>query len=356
YPRNQEGKSYSEMTSYHPNGQVCQYLEAVDGRAHGLYREWHQNGQLKIDAYVIEGVADITETAQRSWLFDKLCRVFDEEGHLIAEIAYERGQLENPSLYYHPNGQLAESVPYHQNLIHGTVCKFDEQGELKEKTSYQNGVKNGESIAFWKKEELAFFENYQQGSLQTGRYYCPQGEIVSEVHQGNGFKAVFEENLLRSSIQIQNGAEEGEVHLFDEKGFVQCSYWVKEGKKNGEEWEYYPKNTQEAPPRPKLFLHWQDDVIQGVVKTWYENGHLESQKEMNGNKKNGLSFAWYKEGELMFSEEYEEDRLIRGSYFKKGEKTPVSKIEEGQGIASLFDANGYFLKKITYEKGQPLPK
>src|ERR1700749_5060505 len=63
YGRNQDGQTTSKITSYHDNGQLWQYLEAVDGRAHGVYQEWFSNGQQKIEAGVVEGGADIHDLA-----------------------------------------------------------------------------------------------------------------------------------------------------------------------------------------------------------------------------------------------------------------------------------------------------
>ena len=56
----------------------------------------------------------------------------------------------------------------------------------------------------------------------------------------------------------------------------------------------------------------------------------------------------------MLMEDYEKDLLVNGTYYKKGDKKPVSRIEKGKGTATLYDPDGYFLKKIPYEKGLPL--
>jgi hypothetical protein len=52
-------------------------------------------------------------------------------------------------------------------------------------------------------------------------------------------------------------------------------------------------------------------------------------------------------------EEYENDLLMKGTYFKRGEKSPVSKIEAGKGIATLHTGDGIFVRKCPYEKGHP---
>ena len=45
---NREGQIITKLTSYHANGEVKQYLEVLNGRAHGIYKEWYENGQEKV--------------------------------------------------------------------------------------------------------------------------------------------------------------------------------------------------------------------------------------------------------------------------------------------------------------------
>lgn len=341
----------SKITSYHSNGEPWQYLEVIDGRAHGEFREWHPNGKLKLEATVIEGTPDITEAAQMSWLFNGKCHVWDEEGGLTAEITYEKGLLEGEAFYYHPNAQLSQRIPYHKDEIDGTLDVFSSEGALMEKMEYIKGLRQGMSIGYWERGNVCYEELYQKGLLSKGNYYDQNGFSLSEIREGKGKQTLFKDGLLFSTVEFQSGAPEGEVMIFNEDGCLASSYSMKNSMKNGDEWEYYPKRN--GAPQPKLCLHWRDDVIQGVVKTWYENGMLESQREMNGNKKHGLCFAWFREGDLMLMEEYEDDTLVKGSYFKKWEKKPISKVENGKGIATLHDSDGHFLKKIVYEKGLP---
>ncbi len=352
YGKNHEGKSRSKITSYHPNGSHWQYLEALDGRANGRYLEWHENGKLKIEANVMEGVADLTESAQISWLFDEKCTVWDERGNLQAEFTYSRGHLEGEATYYFPTGNIEKVVQYTHGLIHGDYLRFDEEGNTIEQIHYVNGRKNGPASGCWSKEQPKYQEEYEEDLLINGTYFNPIGEVSSEIKNGHGVKSDFHENTLYATLEYNNGIPEGIVKLYDEKGQLVSSYQIQEGMKSGEEWKYYPSNGKE--PKQQLMISWFEDQIQGMTKTWYENGTLESQREMCGNKKHGLSFAYYKTGELMLMEEYENDRLIQGSYYKKGEQTPASIIDKGEGIATIFSPEGHFLKKITYERSHPL--
>jgi hypothetical protein len=54
----------------------------------------------------------------------------------------------------------------------------------------------------------------------------------------------------------------------------------------------------------------------------------------------------------MLIEEYENDVLQKGSYFKKGETRAVSTVESGEGTATFFCKDGRFLKRALYHKGQ----
>lgn len=349
FGKNSEGKPVSKVTSYHPNGYLKQYLEAVDGRAHGLYREWHPNGKLKMELSVIEGSAELSEVAMGSWIFEGKNTVFDDQGHLLAEILYEKGVLQGNSLYYYPEGQIKKICPYTQDKLDGSVLTYSPEGSLLEILAYANDEPHGKSASYREDGSLLFEELFEEGLLQEGTYYIHDAPIAG-VHQGAGKRAEFTEGKLTRLVSYHKGSPEGLVECLTPNGSIHVTYFQKEGKKQGKETEYY----LDTPSQPKIVLHWQDDMLQGLVKTWYPDGTLESEREMYQNKKNGPSLAWYKNGSLMLQEEYEKDLLTSASYYKKGDKKPVSRISKGKGTATLYNGEGYFLKKIPYEKGLPL--
>ncbi len=347
-----DGKTFSKITTYHPNGQLWKYLESENGRAHGQYQEWHSNGQLKISATVIEGTSDVSEMGQMTWLFDDASKVYDEQGRLIANILYSKGMLDGLSCYYFPTGEIKQEIPYVKNEIHGTQRSLNVEGDCLEMIPHVFGEKDGLSMTYWSPGQLKAEELYEKGLLINAHYFNLRGETVANVENGFGLQALFQDDHLKTLVEHQNGKIEGKVQTFNSEGCLVNLFSIIDGMKSGEEWEYYP--THDGKERPKLFLEWDLDSIHGVTKTWYDNGILESQREMNNNKKHGLSFAWYKEGDLMLMEEYENDLLVKGSYYKNWEKTAISKVENGKGIATLFDKDGRLIRKIDYEKGIPL--
>jgi antitoxin component YwqK of YwqJK toxin-antitoxin module len=353
YSRDASGNIPASITSYHPNGSPMQYLEVVNSRAAGAYKEWHPNGVQKVSATIVEGKGDIVDGAELTWIFDGCSQVWDECGNLQASIPYSRGDLEGVSIYYHANGNIWKTVPFQKNHVNGTVEIYREDGSLLLRTAYSNGVIDGESTRYWDDDSIAAEENYCDGLLSYGRYFDKKGECIASIDEGNGTRAIFGREGVVELHQYRYGILEGEIKVLDRYGRIVKLYHVKNDAKHGEEMIFFEAAKLQKKLDPKLSITWFDGKVQGVAKTWYDNGVQESQKEMSNNKKNGLSTAWYRDGSIMMMEEYEQDHLVRGEYFSRGEKFPVSSVEEGNGVATLFDSEGTFINKINYWQGKP---
>lgn len=352
FERDSTGGIRAFITTYHPNGQVRQYLEILNNRAYGAYKEWYPTGALKVEATIVEGTADISVAAEKSWLFDGCSKAYDECGTILATIYYCRGSLEGTSFYFHPNGATWKEVPFKNNLMDGEQKIFLETGELFQTTCYVNGLKSGKSLRFWPDQSLASDETYLQGRLMTGVYTSLQGEIVAQINGGNGYRAVFSKNSISEVHEVHSGVPLGEVKIFNGYGILSKVYRVKNGLKHGEEIFYYPSLDCNSL-KPKLSISWYEGKIQGLVKTWYDSQGMESQKEMSENLRNGVSTAWYQDGQLMMIEEYEAGRLRKGDYYRKGNKQPLSQVINGEGTVTFFDPEGNYLRKVPYLNGNP---
>lgn len=352
YGQEGTGDVFSYITSYYPNGQTQQYLEVVNGRACGSYKEWHSNGQLKAEAFVIGGEADITPSAIRSWLFDGLNRAWNEDGVLLAEIVYEKGVLEGISNYYHANGAIWKTEPYCHGALEGTVEVFLQNGQLLQTMSYSQGFKHGNSFRYWELDVIAADEQFHSDLLVSAVYFDNKGCKISEIINGCGSRAIFGKSGVAELQEYRQGKQEGEVRLFNGGGQLVSVFHTKNDLKHGLEKIYY-EGAAVTKEITKLSVNWVDGIMQGLIKTWYPEGTIESQREMSSNVKNGLLTAWYKNGSIMLIEEYERDKLIKGEYYRKDEKIPVSRVIQGKGIATLFDADGNYLRKINYYNSRP---
>ena len=344
---NKSAQKSSIITTYHANGLIYQYLEIANARAFGKYRQWFQNGQQEIEANVIGGPAGVSPIEQKEWIFDKESFAWDELGHLISTYVYNKGELEGNAYYYHSNGALKRIEPYHKNEIEGVVLEYNDAGALVLKGEYTTGKRNGSFEGFWEKDIPSFTETYKQDLLLDGKYYDIAGNLLSEIKEGRGVKTIISEGEEKILVDYNNGIPEGNIVTYI-KNKIHTAYKIKDGKKNGEEIEYYPDGIT-----PKLSVSWLDDMVHGTVRTWYSNSIIQSQREMYENKKNGTLTAWYQNGNLMMIEEYENDHLIKGSYFKNADSFPISTILNGNGKATLHDENGNFLKTIIYQNGYP---
>jgi antitoxin component YwqK of YwqJK toxin-antitoxin module len=352
YNRNASGDIPAIVTSYHPNGQLKQSLEVVNGRAYGFYREWFPNGCPKVEAFVIGGTADITDAAEKSWLFDGCAQAWDESGNLQAEMIYVKGELHGVSTQYYASGAIWKKTPYEKNKIHGLYQVWKENGEILQTTEFAEGLPHGNSQIYWTLDRLAANEVFWEGKLINGSYWDKDNQLLSEIREGDGLRTLITGDSTKEQHQYRNGVLDGRVTVYNQHGQLCQMYHIHNGIKNGEEVVYYLGKSKF--PRPKLSLFWKNAKIQGLVKTWYENGIQESQREVTNNAKHGLATAWYEDGSLMLLEEYDHDKLMRGEYYQKGEKVPVSLIAAGKGTSTLFDAEGNFMRKISYIEGVPV--
>lgn len=354
FKRDSEGRIVSRLTTYHNNGEVFQYLEVIGGRANGVYKEWHENGKLRICGHVMEGAGDLSPEAQATWVFDGESKVWDREGNLLAELCYEKGKLEGEALYYYPSGRIYKSIPYKNDRVNGDSRIYDANGNYVGGTHYVNGKMDGRSF-FAGNEVIPKREEFYQGDLlMSGVYFDLKGKETHTIKEGNGIKPAYEEGFLRTEYDYRKGKLEGLVKMYRKNGDLETMYQLIDGQKQGDEWSYYERKNREEELKPLLQINWHDDEIFGVVRTWYPNGVLESEKDMVGNKKQGKLLAWYEDGSLMMIEEYENEILVSGKYFKRGEEFPISRVTQGTGFATMYDAQGNFMKKIEYQKGLPI--
>ncbi|MBN1914918.1 MAG: hypothetical protein JW769_03410 [Parachlamydiales bacterium] len=356
FQKDPQGKTPGTILAYYPNGQISQSVQTQDGRALGEYRSWYSDGTPKIHAYVLGGPADLSEESQAKWLFDGISSFWDEKGNLLARIPYEKGLLHGESLHYYPHGSLKKIIPYEKGRIEGKVCKFSPDNQLIQETSYIHDQKHGKSICFWKPSVAQYEENYSKGLLEEGKYFDQNRTLIAAIEAREGKKAVFRDLYLHKLISYHQGIPDGKVEIFTPQKELKKIYHIKNGKKQGEEILFYLSSELVRPSenrQPKLSFFWDQDSICGTAMTWYNNGQIESQKQMTHNQKNGSSSSWYRNGKVMCIEEYQMGNLLSGSYFSPSQLTPVSSVVDGFGAATIYDGEGVFIRKIIYVHGKP---
>ena len=68
-----------------------------------------------------------------------VCRIWDENGTLLVEEAYNRGVLDGVRRNWHPNGQLQTQETHVRGFRHGICTEWDREGKLLQKRLYVSG-------------------------------------------------------------------------------------------------------------------------------------------------------------------------------------------------------------------------
>jgi antitoxin component YwqK of YwqJK toxin-antitoxin module len=348
YAKDDAGTSKSIITSYYPNGSIKQYLEAKSNRAFGKYQEWFSDGSLKIQAYVIGGIADLGFEAEKSFIFDGSCKAYNQEGQIIADINYKKGDLDGYGSYFFENGGLHKKIFYKNNIIDDDYLEFDIEGNLLEKCLYKSGKKEGLSLTYYANGSLKSREYFKDGLIQEAFYYFENQEIAANIINGSGYRAVTQKNTLLEMHEVKEGKEEGLVEIYNKEGFIERQFSIRNDLKDGLETVFITLHP-ECKTQKILSINWKEGCIEGKVTSWYQSGNVESEKEIWDNKKNGKLIVWYKNGQLMMIEDYCQDLLIEGSYYKIDNFQPISKVVNGTGIATIYREDGTFLRKIHYQ-------
>ena len=351
FQRRDDGSVPSVLSCYYPNGQISELLDVVSGRAYGRYSRWHPNGQKQLEAIVMGGIADVTDRAKQTWLFDGESQVWDSEGRRIAFIPYEKGALHGQEEHYFPSGAMKERRPHFKGQLHGVCELFTESGELLQRQEYEFGQPHGKSEAWWLREHrLSANELWSRGALLQGEYFLPDGTLVGQVQQGSGERVLFENGRVHRRYQVQAGQVDGLIEEFSPSGLLTRSWCETQGLRQGLERVYDAKNG-----RLKLELSWKDDILQGPCRSYYPDGRLESQRECSDNQIEGRCVAWYPSGQLMLLEDYQQGLLDRGEYYELGSLVPVSQVVQRHGTVTLYDASGRKTRSVPIVNGVPAP-
>ncbi len=351
YKNDQLAQTHALVTSYYPNGQPQRSLEVLGGQAHGLYQEWHYNGQLKLQAFVSGGQPELSEAAERSWLFEGVANAWDDEGNLRASISYVKGKLDGRAESYHANGKIWKSQSLSKGRLEGKSKIYRSNGELLSEQSYKEGVLHGPSQRFWEKGAAAAKEEYHQGKLISGVYFSPKGKVLSQVTEGSGYRAVFRKTSLYRLEEVQEGSIQGSVREFSKEHKLVKKFFTRGGLKHGQEVYYYTHTTL---PCKRLSIEWDKGVVSGKVCTWYESGVQESERRISQHQSPRTLSAWFRDGSKMLEEVYQSGRLLEGAYFRPGSNSPISLIRNGNGRATIFDSEGALLREVVYQGGEPL--
>ena len=166
--------SYRE---FYPNEQLFVEGQFKNGRQHGEWTFYHENGQQNRKATYNNGQpdgawdvfrADGTLAAKRSfrngqrhgeWIS------YDKTGkNPLREEHYVDGLAEGVWKFWFDNGKQRQQISFKQGQLDGTTIEWDESGEKRGEVSYANGKLHG-TRTLWLKDGRTIVQKFEDGKL-----------------------------------------------------------------------------------------------------------------------------------------------------------------------------------------------
>lgn len=273
---NDAGQLDGEQHTYYPDGTVQTSVCYQNGDLHGVKAMWDQGGTLLEEAFYDKG---------------KLNGRFFERARDGREIVYHYKENKREGLHevYYPSheyfGKLkALQVNFVNDLAEGDALEYNEAGVKIAVTPYVKGEKEGISQIFSPKGNvLMSIEFHQDKRHGPSIQYFPSGEIFVESHYINDLKdreekTYYESGLLAKCIPYKNGVIHGLYQEWNDQGLLTFEGEYKEGKRHGKFNKFYESGN------PRLMQTFADDVLDGIKKSFSEDGTVNESKFLRGKK------------------------------------------------------------------------
>lgn len=278
-----KGKKVGTQTDYDYKERKLSEKSYKDGKLHGNYIRYYQNGKIKLQGEYTNG------NKNGKW------QSFDENGTVTSEELYENGNKEGKwwkkvrgnitiEIYKNDiptgvwttkneNGQLLTEITHKDKGTYIQKSFYDTNGKLEEQKSFKNFKLDGEQLQYniagiLRKKEIykdgvlekleSFFENglpYKQENYRNGKLHGKYLEKTSEGHN------CLEMNFL-------NGSKEGVFKQYSYDGWLKYEETYKDNTENGQFREYY-KNGQIKREGNNL-----NGLKEGIWKRYDETGKL----------------------------------------------------------------------------------
>jgi antitoxin component YwqK of YwqJK toxin-antitoxin module len=213
------GKTHGFWVAFHENGKLRARANYKDGKTDGLYEEYYKNGQLKwkvvhkdgkrhgnIEMYYENGRLFFKGTFKNDYQRDGTWKSYYENGRLRNKEIYKDEKPEGLWVYYHENGNLDFKRSFKDGKYHGLHEEYHENGQLEQKGYYKDEKKNG----YWKylyengqlRMEGAYIDGQKHG---LWKFYYENGNLKIKRHYQNGTKFGDDIFYLESGELITSG-------------------------------------------------------------------------------------------------------------------------------------------------------
>lgn len=341
--------------SYWPNKTLRQEGPFLNGRKHGFFKQYNQDGSLSREANYkngkLHGLSKLYNKGQLSIEFNYqnnkrhgFFKLYNEDGSLSRKSYYKHGKLHGPFRGYN-KGRLSFEINYRNNKKHGVVKHYNQDGSLSREAYYKNGKLHGLSKEY-KKGRLSFESNYQNNKMHgiSKFYHDETGKLVniSEYQDGKKIRDIMsfhKDGSLRKPTgqkHVDSKPDGTKTQHFD-SGAVFSIRDYKNGMLHGRYLQYYENGKLDKEH------HYRKGKRHGKQRGFYENGQLRTEIEyLNGTIKDGEYATYTPDGAVTFKTIYAKGKRVKERHFySNGLLKSVNSFSAKNRKASIaFDKQG----------------
>jgi len=243
------------------------------GEESGLYKKYHFNGKVAVEAYYIDGDLDSTY------------RFYDWDGNLVQLLNYKYGNRDGLCKWLYGNGKIRFEGVYKDGDREGYFMHYDDDGTTRMRL------------------------NYKENELVGYSYPDKDGNFVPDipVKNGSGHIVTYYSNGNKSAdFTIDGGFYEGKYQTWHSNGQLHDDQNYKNGEWEGKVMSYYPNGKTEED---ESYLY---DELDGVCKYYTPKGVLKELITFSNGTRYGLTQLFDATGKL--KKQY---RFYRGFTYDK---------------------------------------
>jgi antitoxin component YwqK of YwqJK toxin-antitoxin module len=232
-----------------------------DGKKHGTYAKWYENGHKK------------------------------------AQGGFRDGQRHGKWFFWYENGQKSVESNYRDGKEHGTYAGWYENGHRKAQGDLHDENKHGEWVFWYENGQKSGATDYRDGKehgAHAGWYENGHKKAQGEFHDANkhGKWAWWDENGQKSSeAEYLDGKKEGKYTKWHENGQKNVESNYLDGEKHGKYTEWH-ENGQKSSE-----VEYRDGKWEGKYTEWHENGQKSSEVEYRDGEREGKYTGWHEDGQ-----------------------------------------------------------
>lgn len=262
------GKPYTGMSyDNFPKGNRMQEMNWVDGLLDGTKTEFFSNGAVR------------------------------------TILNFKEGKRHGEFIYYHDNGQLKLTGNYNMDLLDGEVKSYYNNGKIKHLQNYKDGIRVGESILYYKNgniEQYCVLKDEKPDGVMKTYYWAGNPRLEATYSNGlrNGLSINYHlTGMVAERAYYKDGFKDSICKYYDNVfGLLVKEEYYRKGLKNGVQVNYSDLGDTIS------IYHFKNDTLHGDYRIYY-SGNKNFGDPKNGKKKK-FSFKKYDVRYIHGLEEY----------------------------------------------------